>query len=354
MARFLKNRKKAHGAVPGSLIFIGDRKMEKSEIHLLLYDKNELTEKQIVDPGEIPHNIPENAVLWVTIYGLQDTEMIAEVGKRFSIPHLELEDIVNTDQRPKLIENPGNLTFFLKITDFNYETRQAGSEHISIVLGTNYVVTFQEKAGKHLEPVKSRIRNHKGRIRMRGADYLAYAIIDTLVDGYMQTIERLGAFMEEMEEEVLQETHKETLQKIYRLKMNVGYIRNSIWPLREMMLFINKETPELINEKTMVFLKDLHDLTTQTLEAVDFYYSMANDYLNIYHSNVSNRTNEVMKVLTIFASIFIPLTFIAGVYGTNFDYLPELHYKNSYFIMLGVMALVAGAMLYFFRRKRWL
>ena len=354
MARFLKNRKKAQGAVPGSLIFIGEQKMEKPEIHFMLYDKSDLTEKQIADPGEIPRNIPKDAVLWINIYGLQDIELIQKVGEHFSIPHLELEDIVNTDQRPKMIENPDNLTFFLKITGFNNETRQAVSEHISVILGANYVVTFQEKVGKHFDAIRTRIRNHKGRIRKRGADYLAYAIIDTLVDGYMQTIESLGASMEEMEEEVLQETHKETLQKIYRLKMNVGYIRNAIWPLREMMLFINKETPELINEKTRVFLKDLHDLTTQSLEAVDFYYSMANDYLNIYHSNVSNRTNEVMKVLTIFASIFIPLTFIAGVYGTNFDYLPELHYKYSYFIMLGVMVMVAGVMLYYFRRKRWL
>ncbi len=276
------------------------------------------------------------------------------MGERYSIPQLELEDILNTDQRPKLSETPGNLILFLKILEFREESLQVGGDQLSIVVGKNYVITFQEKVAKYLEPVRERIRHGKGRIRKSGPDYLAYAISDTLIDSYIQTIESMGMLIESMEEEVLRETRKETLERIFRLKTNIGFIRKSIWPLKEMMLFLNKSESPLIDRKTLDYLKDLNDLTLQALEAVDIYYSMANDFLNIYHTNVSTRTNEVTKVLTIFASIFIPLTFIAGIYGTNFNYIPELGYRYSYFIMLGVMLIIAAIMLYYFRKKDWL
>ena len=354
MARFIKSRKKSHGATPGSLIFIGNQKMEKPEIHLMVYNKETLEEKQINTVNEIPETLPEKGILWVNIYGLQDTDLIARVGERFSIHALELEDILNTDQRPKMTENETNLTFFLKILHYHEDTTRVTGDQVSIVLSENTVITFQEKPLHYFEPVRERIRNNKGKIRNSGPDYLAYTLIDTLVDGYLHSIESLGSFMEEMEKEVLQNAEKSSLEKIYRLKTNVGFIRKSVFPLKEIMLTLNKTESKLIQKKTITYLKDLNDLTIQVLEAVDIYHNMANDYLNIYHSNVANRTNEVMKVLTIFASIFIPLTFIAGVYGTNFDYLPELHYKNAYFIMLAVMAIVAVGMLYFFRKKRWL
>jgi magnesium transporter len=354
MARFIKSRKKSHGTTPGSLIFIGNLKMEKPEIHLMVYNKEALEEKQIESIDEIPETIPEGSVLWVNIYGLQDTELISKAGGRFSIHPLELEDILNTDQRPKVTENESNLTFFLKILHYYEDTGRVSGDQVSIVLSNNTIVTFQEKPAHYFEPVRERIRNGRGRIRTSGADYLAYALIDTLVDGYIHTIESLGSSMENMENEVLQNAQNTILEKIYRQKTNVGFIRKSVFPLKEMMLFLNKTESKFFQKKTITFLKDLNDLTTQVLEAVEIYHNMANDYLNIYHSNVSNRTNEVMKVLTIFASIFIPLTFIAGVYGTNFDYLPELHFKYAYFVMLGLMAIVAGTMLYFFRKKKWI
>lgn len=354
MARFLKSRKKSQGTSPGSLIFIGSKKMEKSEISYILYDSNSLTEKKVESLEEIPESIPEKSVLWINIYGLQDTDLIEKMGQQYSIPHLELEDILNTDQRPKISENPTNLIIFLKILEFRESDLHVYGDQLSIVVGKNFVITFQEKVANYLEPVRERIRNGKGRIRKSGPDYLAYSITDTLVDSYIQTIENMGTIIESMEEEVLRETHKQTLERIFRLKTNVGFIRKSIWPLKEIMLFLNKTETKLVDPKTKDFLKDLHDLTLQALEAVDIYYSMANDFLNIYHTNVSNRTNEVMKVLTIFASIFIPLTFIAGVYGTNFNYIPELEYRYSYFIMLGGMLIIAVVMLFFFRKKDWL
>lgn len=354
MARFLKSRKSSHGTSPGSLIFIGNKKMDKSEIHLTVYNQETLVEKQIDDLNEVPDVVPENTVLWLNIYGLQDTNLIEKIGDLFSISALELEDILNTDQRPKLIENENNITFFLKVLEYDHDKNRVAVDHISIVVGSNYVITFQERVARYFEPVRERIRNSKGRIRKAGPDYLTYALIDTLVDGYLQSIENLGTVIESMEEEVFTDTRREIVQKIYRLKTTVSFVRKSVFPLKEMMLMLNKNQSKFIQKKTYSFLKDLLDLSTQAMEAVDIYYNMTNDYLNIYNSNVGNRTNDVMKVLTIFASIFIPLTFIAGVYGTNFDFLPELHFKYSYFIMLGVMAIIAVGMLIYFKRKGWL
>ncbi len=354
MARFLKSRKSSHGASPGSLIFIGNKKMEKSEIHLMIYNKNSVTEKQVKSIEEIPESIPDDAVMWINIYGLQDTELVAATGEKYAIPALELEDILNTDQRPKISENENNLTIFLKVLEYRQEELKAFSDHISIVIGNNYVITFQERVAKYFEPVRERLRNSRGRIRQSGPDYLAYALIDTLVDGYIYTVENVGNSLEEMEQEVLTKTQKDTIHKIYRMKNNISFIRKNIWPLKEIMIYLNKSESKLVHKKTLTFLKDLQDLTTQALEAVEIYHNMTNDYLNIYHANMGNRTNDVMKVLTIFASIFIPLTFIAGVYGTNFDYLPELHFRYSYFIMLGVMLIIAIIMLLYFKRKDWL
>jgi magnesium transporter len=354
MARFLKSRKSSHGASPGSLIFIGNKKMEKSEIHLIIYNKDSITEKQVNSIKEIPETPPDDTIMWLNIYGLQDTDLIATVGDHFNIPTLELEDILNTDQRPKISENENNLTIFLKVLEYRQEEVKVFSDHISIIIGSNYVITFQERIAKYFEPVRERLRNGRGRIRQSGPDYLAYALIDTLVDGYIHTVESVGTSIEVMEDEVLTQLQKDTMLKIYRLKNNISFIRKNIWPLKEIMIYLNKTESKLVRKKTLTFLKDLQDLTTQALEAVEIYYNMTNDYLNIYHANVGNRTNDVMKVLTIFASIFIPLTFIAGVYGTNFDYLPELHFKYSYFVMLGLMLIVAIIMLIYFKTKDWL
>ena len=354
MARFLKSRKSSHGASPGSLIFIGNKKMEKSEIHLMIYNKDSLTEKQVNSIEEIPEITSDDTVIWVNIYGLQDTDLIAATGERFNIPTLELEDILNTDQRPKISENENNLTIFLKVLEYKKEEARVLSDHISVVIGNNYVITFQERVAQYFEPVRERLRIGRGRIRQSGPDYLAYALIDTLVDGYIHTVESVGTSIEAMEDEVLTQLQKDTMLRIYRLKNNISFIRKNIWPLKEIMIYLNKTESKLVRKKTLTFLKDLQDLTTQALEAVEIYYNMSNDYLNIYHTNVGTRTNDVMKVLTIFASIFIPLTFIAGVYGTNFDNLPELHYKYSYFIMWGIMLVVAIIMLLYFKRKDWL
>lgn len=353
MARFIKNRRKAHGTMPGSLIFIGNKKMEQSVIHMIIYNKENISEQIIERIEDLPPVIPEESVMWVNFYGLQDTDLIGKAGERFTIPSLDMEDILNTDQRPKMTGEGHNLTFFLKVLEFHEDTLKVTGDQVSIVMGDNLVVTFQEKRGHHFDSIRERLRNSHGRIRQLGADYLTYVLLDTLVDSYIYTIESLGTVIENAEHEVLHHASKSILEKIYRFKTNISFIRKSIFPLKEMMILLNKSESKHLQKRTFTYLKDLSDLTTQALETVEIYQNMTADYLNIYHSNVAIRTNEVMKVLTIFASIFIPLTFIVGVYGTNFDYLPELHYQYSYFIMWGIMIVIALAMLFYFRRKKW-
>jgi magnesium transporter len=353
MARFIKSRQKSYGTMPGSLIFIGNQKMEKSEIHFIMYSRDHFTEKEVTRIDDIPVTVPEDSVLWINIYGLQDIELIEKAGERFSLGPLELEDILNTDQRPILAENEKNLLFILKVLDYRKNISRISGDQVSIVLSKNTVVTFQEKRGHYFDPVRERIRNSRGRIRTMGADYLAYLLIDTLADGYIHIIETLASLIEETEHEVLHNSDKPTLEKIYRFKTNIGFLRKTVFPLKEMMLLLNKLESEFIEKKTTRYLKDLNDLVTQAIETIDIYHNITIDYLNIYHSNVAIRTNEIMKVLTIFTSIFIPLTFITGVYGTNFDNLPELHFRYSYFIMLGIMVTIAIVMLLFFRRRKW-
>lgn len=354
MARFLRSRKKSQGAAPGSLIFLGNQKMEKSEVHLMIYNKDSVEEKQITMLSEIPESVPEGTVIWINVYGLQDIELIEKMGQRFSINPLELEDILNPDQRPKISENDHNLVIFMKILQYREEIKKVLGDQISIVVGNNYVITFQEAIAQHFESVRNRIRAGRIRLRNLGPEYLAYALIDTLVDSYIQNIEILGNYIETLEKDVLVEIKKETLQEIYNAKTNVTIIRKNVRPVKEIMLMLVKSTSKLANKKTINYLKDLQDLTAQAVDAIDIYYNMTNDFLNIYHANVGTRTNDVMKVLTIYASIFIPLTFIAGVYGTNFQFIPELEFKYSYPIMWGVMIIIAVIMLFYFRRKKWL
>ena len=237
---------------------------------------------------------------------------------------------------------------------YDSEKEMIIAEQLSLVLGNHFLLTFQEQPGDVFEPVRERIRKQNARIRSSGIDYLAYALLDRVVENYVFIIERLGEKIEDIEEEVLENTGPAVMEKIHTFKHEMNYIRKSIKPAREAIMQLAKLDSELIDAHTTPFLKDLQDLITQAAEAIDTYQDMLSDQLNLYNSVVGNRMNDIMKVLTIFAAIFIPLTFIAGIYGTNFEYLPELKYKYSYFIFLGVMIAVAMGMLIYFRKKKWL
>jgi magnesium transporter len=265
-----------------------------------------------------------------------------------------LEDIVNTGQRPRMEEYDNYLFFALKMMRYDPAAGKIRSEQLTMVLGKTFLLTFQEQPGDVFEPVRERIRKQKGRIRKVGIDYLAYALLDTVVDNYLFIIERLGEEIEDIENEILDNPTHDILFKINAYKREMNYLRKTIRPVREFILQLSRVDSDLIQSPTLPFFKDLLDLSNQAVDAIDSYREMLSDHLNIYDSRISNRLNEIMKVLTIFSAIFIPLTFIAGIYGTNFENVPELHFRYSYFIMWGVMVTVALFMLRFFRSKKWL
>jgi magnesium transporter len=354
MARFLKSRQKAHGQAPGSPIFIGKQKMEIPRIRVIQYNMDSMIEEELNNIDNIKSYIKKDYVTWINIDGLHNTELLEQLTSMINLSSLALEDILNTDQRPKFFQDLKNILVILKAFIYNKDSNILSSEQISFIIGNNYLITIQERVGDYFEPVRNRLRKSIGKIRDSGADYLCYTLLDSIVDSYIMNIELLGDIIEDQEEAILKGTNKRIIEDIYRHKTEISFIRKSIRPVKEVMTHIIKYESELIHRKTRVYLNDLDDLVDQALEATEIYYTMVSDQLTVYHTNLSNRVNDVMKVLTVFASVFIPLTFIAGVYGTNFDYLPELHFRYSYFIMLGVMLVVAVIMLIYFRRKKWL
>lgn len=354
MARFFKKSEESKGLAPGTLIFIGNQKVDQVKIKVIDYDENNLNEIELKNVSDGEEFKETNKVTWINLYGLHDNKIMNEIGDLFDLHPLLLEDIMNTGQRPKLVEFDNCLFIVMKMLRFDNEQKQIIAEQLSMVIGKTFLLTFQEQPGDVFEPVRERIRKQKGRIRKAGIDYLAYALLDTVVDNYISVIEKLGDEIEDIDDEVLIDPKPVVMEKINLYKREMNYLRKSIRPLREAILQLNKLDSEFIRNETIHFLKDLQDLLTQATEAIDTYREMLSDQLNIYNSAISNKMNEIMKVLTIFAAIFIPLTFIAGIYGTNFEYLPELHFKYSYFIFWGVMILVAGILLIFFKRKKWL
>lgn len=352
MARFLKTRKQAQGKSPGSLIFIGKQKAEKPLIRQIQYNKSELEELQIDTISSIKTN--DELIDWINIDGLHDTKLIEEVGNRFGISHMFLEDILNTDHRPKMEEDEKHIFVAMKFIGYSEETRRLFTDQVSFILGPNYLISFQEKKGTYFETVRERLRHARGRIRNMKCDYLLYSLMDTIADKYIDTVEIIGEKIENLDTEIFENPNTSIIKSIYEFKTELNYLRKSIRPVKEITNSVLRSESPLFNKKTVSFHRDLDDLVTQATEALEVYYTMNSDQLNILNTLIGNKTNDVMKVLTIFAAIFIPLTFIAGIYGTNFDVLPELHFKYSYFIMWAVFIAVTIVMLLYFKRKKWL
>ncbi|MBN1352311.1 magnesium/cobalt transporter CorA [candidate division KSB1 bacterium] len=354
MARFLKKREESQGLAPGSLVFIGSKKTKHIHIRVIDYDQKKFDESELKNIKDGTVFKETNTVTWINVDGLHDLKVMKEIGDSFDIHPLLMEDILNTGQRPKLEEFDDCIFIVLKMLRHDKKKPIIISEQLSLVLGKTFLITFQEQPGDVFEPVRERIRKQKGRIRSAGIDYLAYALLDIVVDNYIHIIEGMGEQIEDLEEDVLNNPESSVMEKINNFKREMNFLRKLIRPAREAIAQLSKTDSELIHEDTLPFLKDLLDHITQAVEAIDTYRDMLSDELNIYNSTISNRMNDVMKVLTIFAAIFIPLTFIAGIYGTNFEYLPELHFKYSYFIFWGFLVLVAIVMLAFFKKKKWL
>jgi magnesium transporter len=354
MARFLKKKEAALGQPPGTAVFIGEQKVSETRINSLCYSPIKLEESTVTSVDIASLDTSDNAVQWVDITGLHNPETIKNIGMRFNLHPLTVEDILHTGQRPKMEEFDHYLFFVLKMLYYDQENKVIRSEQLSLAMGDSFVLTFQEQPGDTFSPVRERIRKQRGRIRKTGSDYLAYALLDTVVDNYIDSIERLGEEIEDLEDEIIADPNREVLEKINLYKREINYLRKTARPAREFMLQLSRLDNDLIQESSVPFVKDLLDLSTQSVEIIETYRDVLSDYLDIYNTGVNNRLNDIMRVLTIFSVVFIPLTFIAGIYGTNFDYLPELHYRYSYFIFWGVLVLIAAVMLRFFHKRNWL
>lgn len=353
MARFLKNKQKSQGAPPGALIFIGRQKMDHSRIQVLQYNADYIKEGELNSLDKISEYLSENHLTWLSIQGLQDTVLIDQLGKSFDIRPLILEDILNTDERPKFIEDDKHLFVILKSLNFDKDIGKVRIDQLSLVVGKNYLITIQETEEDYFKEVIQRLSASQGKIRTYPPDYLCYTLMDTLVDNYILNIEKLGNVIEE-QEKLLLNSGKELIENIYHYKTELSYIRKNIRPVKELMTRFATSDSELINDRTYSYLRDLEGLVTQALEAIEIYYTMLSDQQNSYNATISNNVNDVMKVLTIFSAVFIPLTFIVGVYGMNFEYIPFLKNHYGYFILWGIMISISILMFFFFKRKKWL
>ena len=323
-------------------------------IRLMDYDRDSLEELTLDRIEECFPAAEAPPVSWVNVDGLHDVSIIEAVGDRFGIHRLALEDVLSTSQRPKVEDYEGHSLIVLQMLFFDPEAESLTSEQVSLILGSTYVFSFQEREGDVFEPVRQRLRAGKGKLRTMGADYLAYTLIDAIVDSYFKILEDVGDRIEELEEQVFDEPQIEILHRVHRLRRETLVLRRAIWPLREALGLMYRGEVETITEPTQVFFRDVYDHSVQVIDAVETLREVLAGAMDLYMSGVSNRMNEVMKVLTVISTIFIPLSFFAGLYGMNFAYMPELGVRWAYPALLVVMGSLAAGMLWFFRRRGWL
>jgi magnesium transporter len=354
MARKMERISRKSGLSPGTLVHIGDKKIEKPKISIIDFSEKELHEKVAKKVEECFPYRDKRTVTWINVDGLHEPGLIESLGRHFRIHPLVLEDIVNTGQRPKMEGFEDYIFVVLKMLDYDEKTSEIRTEQVSLVIGKYFVISFQEREGDVFNTVRERIRKSKGKMRKRGSDYLAYALMDAVVDNYFIVLERMGEKTEDLEQELLSKPSSETLQTIHLLKRELILLRKSVWPLREAVSGLARGDSKLIKDNTIVYLRDVYDHTIQVIDTIESLRDTVSGMLDTYLSSISNRMNEVMKVLTIIATIFIPLTFIAGIYGMNFEYMPELEWPWGYFAVWGVMAIVAIIMAIYFKRRGWL
>ena len=354
MVRLMKKISKKAGLPPGTLVHVGEKKIEDVQIRLVYYEGDHIEEREL-DSIEECYGYEEKAgVTWINIDGIHRVDVIEELGAHYRLHPLTLEDVVNTDQRPKVEEFPEYILFVLKTLSYDSSAGELKVESVSLILGPNYVISFQEAAGDVFNPVKARIRKEKGRLRRMGPDYLVYALIDAIVDNYFIVLENMGEEIESLEEELVADPGPATLNKIHYLKRKLISLRRSVWPLREAFSTLERGESDLVQDKTLVFLRDVYDHTIQIIDTIETCRDMVSSMLDIYLSSISNRMNEVMKVLTIFGTIFLPLTFITGIYGMNFKFMPELKWHWGYLFVWVTIIVIGAAMMLFFRRKKWI
>jgi magnesium transporter len=353
---FVKRLKKI-GLEPGSLVYVGDRDHASGRIGLIEYSADGFREEEVAGPDGLHPPAEPDRVLWINVEGAHDPAVVGRIGTTFGLHPLVQEDILNTTQRPKLEDMDDYLFVTLRMIGLHGDGTAAEifEEQVSLVLGRNFVLSFQDGVeGDVFGPLRDRLRTNKGRSRRSGADYLAYSMLDAVVDNYFTVLEKVGEELEELEERLIEAPGHDDLAAIYSLKRRFLFLRRSVWPLREVLSKLERGESDLVQPATLPYLRDVYDHTIQVIDTVETYRDMLGGLVDVYMSSISLKLNQVMKVLTVIATIFMPLTFIAGVYGMNFEHMPELKWHYGYYASLGLMAVVAGIMVYYFKRAKWL
>ncbi|MBU1197625.1 magnesium/cobalt transporter CorA [Candidatus Micrarchaeota archaeon] len=353
MSRYFKRASKKAGLSPGTAVFVGEKKTDRVEITLFNFTSDDVKE---LKPDSFDACFPIKdapSITWINVDGVHDSQGIQKLGDRLGFHPMLIEDIVHTDQRPKLEDFGDHLFLVMKMLYFDREKKRVESEQVSVILGKQYVISFQEKPGDVFDPLRERLRKGKGRIRRMGADYLFYTLIDSVVDHYFVILEELGERIEQLEGELVANPSQSTLHSIHAMKTDLVFLRKGVWPLREVISGLQRNESKLIKNQTAVFLRDVYDHIIHAIDSIDSYRDLLSGMMDLYMSSISNRMNEVMKTLTVIATLFIPLTFIVGVYGMNFRFMPELDWPLAYPILWMFMIAISFVMLFYFRKQKW-
>lgn len=349
----VKKKSDKSGMIPGSFVYVGkNQESTPIQIELIEYNQTHLEKKFVSSIHDCKDSLNNQYTSWVNIDGVHDIKLIEELSQTFKIHPLIAEDILNTDQRPKVEINNDYIYIVLKMISYDEKNQTFVNEQLSIILLDNLVITTQELPGDLFNNIRERIIQQKGRIRKLKADYLVYCIIDAIVDEYFKVIDRLESELEEIEADI--ENSKNSIQDIHWLKKEILYIRRAVYPVRDIISSLMREEHPFIQEKTSLYLRDIHDHCLQVYESVEIIRDIVSSLVEIHLSSVSNKMNEVMKVLTIFASIFIPLTFITGIYGMNFENMPELKWEYGYFYLWGLLLFITVSLMIYFKKKKWI
>ncbi len=352
LARRKRRRTRKHGLPPGTLVFTGDQHADKPEVTLVQYNEATAWDKKATE--SVPESTPGNYVTWYDVKGLHHIPLIEQLGQQFNVHPLALEDVLDTTQRPKFEDYENALFVIVQALTFDEVNKEISTEQIALYAGADFVLSFQEKPDDTFQSVRERILHNGGRIRKRGADYLLYALMDTIVDHYFIVLDRMEESLEKHEHEILTAPDENTKSRIHQLKLQVLALKKSIYPLREAINGFSRCDNALVKEDTRIFIRDIYDHTIQIIDTLENWRDILNGLFDLYLSQLSYRMNNVMQMLTIISTIFIPLTFVAGIYGMNFDNMPELRWHYGYFLILGIMLCIALGLLAVFKRRGWL
>ena len=353
MARFIKKKKEEIGLSPYALVFRGQKKIERTSVSVISFDAENINEYDVKNIPKLADLKNQEKISWINLYGLHDADQMEELAKVFDVPANIFSDIMNPSLRPKMQEFDNGIFITLKMLRYSENDDQLVADNLSLLLLNKVIISFQEQPSKTFDAIRERIRKHKYKIRNSGADYLTFALLDVVVDNYIYVIGLLGDKIENLEDRITAEAKSELLDEINFYKKEMNFIRKSIKPAKELILNLSKLESDYIAKANRIHYRELQDNINEASELSDSYREILYDQLTIYHTTMSTKLNDIMRILTVFSVVFIPLTFIVGIYGTNFKFIPELEWEYGYFAMWGVMIILTVIMLWFFKRKKW-